>query len=109
MNLTKWAVIHSAKDEGLADEFVYTLKKVTPFLGMKLAAPKIIKLPDNKPPTYLSALYNIPDMNPQPFMVVVPNNKGDHYATIKKKCYKEKSGCHCFGFIQAKGLMFVAT
>merc|ERR1712098_90818 len=112
-NLTKWAVIHSSRDEAVTKEFVTSLNKVTPSLGMKLSAPKTISLPDNKPSTYLAALDKILEMSPQLVMVVVPNNKGDHYATIKKKCYVEKAVpsqvVTASVLSKPKGLMSVAT
>merc|ERR1712090_48256 len=46
-------------------------------------------------------------------MTVVPNNKGDHYAAIKKKCYLEKpipsQGVTATVLSKPKGLMSVAT
>merc|ERR1712131_931 len=85
-NLTKWAVIHSSRDEAVTKEFITSLNKVTPSLGMKLAAPKTVSL---------------------------PNNKGDHYATIKKKCYVEKAVpsqiVTASVLSKPKGLMSVAT
>jgi len=50
---------------------------------------------------------------PQLVMVVIPNDKGDHYAAVKKKCYIEKptpSQCVTSTVLnKPKGLMSVAT
>merc|ERR1712029_918333 len=52
-------------------------------------------------------------MSPQMVMVVVPNNKGDHYSTVKKKCYLEKGVASqvvtATVLGKPKGLMSVAT
>merc|ERR1712212_1070151 len=52
-------------------------------------------------------------MKPQIVMVVIPNDKGDHYAAVKKKCYIEKptpSQCVTSTVLsKPKGLMSVAT
>merc|ERR1719168_56283 len=78
-----------------------------------MAKPKMISLPDNKPSTYLSALDKLLEVSPQMVMVVVPNNKGDHYATIKKKCCLEKAipsqVVTATVLSKPKGLMSVAT
>ena len=76
-NLTKWAVVHSVRDETIAKEFVASLMKVTPSLGMNVAKPRMVSLPDNKPATYLSNLDKLIEQKPQMVMVVVPNNKGN--------------------------------
>ena len=76
-NLTKWVVIHAARDEGIAKEFVANLMKVTPSLGMTFAKPRMESLVDNKPNTYLTCLDKMIEMKPQMVMVVVPNNKGN--------------------------------
>jgi len=113
VKITKWAIIHSNRDEAVTKEFVNSLTKVTPSLGMTMAKPKMISLPDNKPSTYLSALDKLLEVSPQMVMVVVPNNKGDHYATIKKKCCLEKAipsqVVTATVLSKPKGLMSVAT
>ena len=46
-------------------------------------------------------------------MVIIPNDKGDHYAAVKKKCYLERptpSQCVTSTVLnKPKGLMSVAT
>ena len=88
--ITKWAILYTSRDETNAKEFIQAMSKVTPTLGMTLKPPKTVVISDNKPATYLSALDKVLEMSPQMVMVVVPNNKGDHYSTVKKKCYLEK-------------------
>ena len=41
-------------------------------------------------PTYIQKLDVVLNEKPQIVMVVIPNDKGDHYAAVKKKCYIEK-------------------
>ena len=52
-------------------------------------------------------------MKPQIVMVIIPNDKGDHYAAVKKKCYLERptpSQCVTSTVLnKPKGLMSVAT
>ena len=111
--VSKWVVLHSQKDEAITKEFIASLTKVTPSLGMKLAKPKMVALPDNRPSTFLASLDTVIGMSPQLVMTVVPNNKGDHYAAIKKKCYLEKpipsQVVTATVLSKPKGLMSVAT
>jgi len=112
-NCNKWAVVFSNKDEAVTKEFVNSLKKVAPSLGMTMGAPKIFSLTDNRPATYIQQLDQVIDMKPSIVMVVIPNNKGDHYAAVKKKCCLEKpipSQCVTATVLsKPKGLMSVAT
>merc|ERR1712098_40799 len=52
-------------------------------------------------------------MKPQLVMIVIPNNKGDHYAAVKTKCCVERpipSQCITATVLgKPKGLMSVAT
>ena len=89
VNLTKWAVILGPKDEGQTKEFLTNLTKVAPSLGMIIKAPKMFKMADTRAATYLSTLDQVFPDKPQLVMLVVPSNKGDQYAAIKKKCCLE--------------------
>ena len=63
------------RDAGLATEFVNSLKKVGPSLGMTVGNPKEFKLTDNRPATYVQTLDQVIKMGPSIIMVVIPNNK----------------------------------
>ena len=86
----KWAVIYPPRDEGPTKDFISSLVKVAPSLGLVLGQPKTFKLLDNRPATYIQQLDKTIDMGPELVMVVIPNNKGEHYHAIKKKCCIEK-------------------
>ena len=116
-DLTKWTVIHSQRDEAVTREFVSSLIKVTPSLGMKWSKPRMICVPDHKPSSYETALDQVLAQNPQIVMAVIPANKGDHYSIIKKKCSVERPISPIPSQVvraatlnsQARGLMSVAT
>merc|ERR1719322_172885 len=113
VSCSKWAVINNNRDEKVTNEFIQSLKKVSPSLGMKMGEPKVFTLPDNRPASYIQELEKVIKMNPAIIMVVIPNNKGDHYAAIKKKCVIESgvaSQCVTSTVLnKPKGLMSVAT
>ena len=112
-NLTKWAIVYSHKDESASKEFVASLLKVGPSLGMMIKPPNTFCIQDNKPATYLKTLDSVLDQGPQLVMLVVPNNKGEHYAVIKKRlCLDVPTPSQVITATvinKPKGLMSVAT
>jgi len=113
VSCSKWAVIYAQKDGAITQEFVNSMKKVSPSLGMVMGNPKMFELPDNRPATYIQHLDKVIDLKPSIVMVVIPNNKGDHYSVVKKKCCIDKPipsqvmTATVLG--KPKGLMSVAT
>ena len=63
--MTKWAVIHSQRDEAVTKDFIQSITKAAPGLGMTIKPPKYVSVSDNKPATYLTALDGILGMSPQ--------------------------------------------
>jgi len=112
-NCTVWSVVYPARDEAALKEFVREMKKCAPSLGLALANPKHFILPDSRAATYIQQLDVVLETKPQIVMVVIPNDKGDHYAAIKKKTYLEKptpSQCITSTVLnKPKGLPAVAT
>eukprot|EP00092_Neocalanus_flemingeri_P037390 GFUD01040714.1.p1 GENE.GFUD01040714.1~~GFUD01040714.1.p1 ORF type:complete len:911 (-),score=265.15 GFUD01040714.1:184-2916(-) len=113
VNCSKWAVVYAPRDATATQEFINMMLKVGPSLGMIIGKPKVFELLDNRPVTYIQTLDRVIDMKPAIVMVVIPNNKGDHYAVVKKKCCLEKpipSQCMTATVLgKPKGLMSVAT
>ena len=113
VNCSKWAVVFAGRDKLATQEFINSMLKVGPSLGMIIGKPKTFELLDNRPATYIQTLDKVIDMKPSIVMVVIPNNKGDHYAAVKKKCCIEKpipSQCMTATVLgKPKGLMSVAT
>jgi len=113
VNCNKWAVVFAQKDAGSTQEFVNSMLKVAPSLGMVLGKPKTFELTDNRPVTYIQTLDKVLDMKPMIVMVVIPNNKGDHYSVVKRKCCIDKpvpsQVMTATVLSKPKGLMSVAT
>jgi len=113
-NLTKWACVVPMRDEAITKEFIASLLKVSlGSLGYKISNPKMVMLPDNRPASYIKELDAVCKMEPQLIMCVIPNNKGDHYAAVKKKlCLENPVPSQCVTstvLAKPKGLMSVAT
>ena len=68
---------------------INSMNKAAPSIGMKFGKPKIVQIADNRPATYVQALNQVIPLKPSIVMVVIPNNKGEHYAAIKKVCIME--------------------
>ena len=68
--------IFYCRDEAVTKEFVSSLKKVAPSLGMTMGNPKVFTIPDNRPASYITELDKIIQMKPSIIMAVIPNNKG---------------------------------
>ena len=87
--LEQWVVLHPKKDGEQVKEFINCLTKVAPSLGMVCAKPKCFELADNRPTTHINDLKLLLAQKPRIVMVVIPNNKGEHYAAVKKVCITE--------------------
>ena len=70
--------------------FIELLMKAGPPAGIVLTYPKVFTIMDNRPGTYMQQLTQVVDEKPDIVMVVVPNNKGEHYHAVKKLCCVEK-------------------
>ena len=58
--------------------------------GITLTYPEVFTILDNKPGTYMQQLTKVVDDKLEIVMVVIPNNKGEHYHAVKKLCCIEK-------------------
>ena len=71
------------RDEAVTKEFVNSLKKVAPSLGMSMGSPKVFMLNDNRPATYIQQLDQVIDMKPAIVMIVIPNNKVTYHRMLE--------------------------
>lgn len=58
-------------------------------MGFPLRGPKECPIGETRTPIYISELRKVLNMGPDLVMVIVPNNKGDTYHTVKKVTYVE--------------------
>ena len=72
-----------SRDEAVTKEFVNSLKKVAPSLGMSMGSPKVFMLNDNRPATYIQQLDQVIDMKPAIVMIVIPNNKVTYHRMLE--------------------------
>jgi len=89
-HIMKWYVIYPKRDEQKVMAFLSSMRKVAPGLGVNFGAPQTIGLDGNRAGDYCNTISNVVRNNPQMIFCVVPNEKGDQYSSIKKKCCVEQ-------------------
>jgi len=112
--LKKWVVIVPNNIKANLDNFLDSLMKVFPGIGMTVSRPKIETISGSKMGDYVFAMDTWSEKRPELLMVCVPNNKSvDLYSAIKTKCCVKSPipSQVITGTIMGKekGLMSVAT
>ncbi|ODN05488.1 Protein aubergine [Orchesella cincta] len=93
VNLTTWVIIVPQRDFAGVDNLVRTMTKVAAPLSMAIGNPKqIIKVPDARSGSYLSAMEDALNLKPQMIFVILPNNKAELYNVVKKRLAVDKGG-----------------
>ncbi|XP_067125118.1 piwi-like protein 1 [Centruroides vittatus] len=82
--LTKWILITPSKERSKAEDFVQTLRRVCPPMGMQVSPPDITVINDVRPNTYISAMRSTYNPGIQMIVTLVPNTSKDRYDAIKK-------------------------
>lgn len=86
VNLENWALVYPAFSETLVREFIGALITTAKGMSFTIADPRIKKsLDDDRQGAYANAIERCCDENPSLIMCIVPNNRADRYAAIKKK------------------------
>ncbi|ODM95895.1 Protein piwi, partial [Orchesella cincta] len=111
VNLTTWVIIVPQRDFAGVDNLVRTMTKVAAPLSMAIGNPKqIIKVPDARSGSYLSAMEDALNLKPQMIFVILPNNKAELYNVVKKRLAVDKgvpSQCFLAKNVTSKGLMSI--
>lgn len=84
--LSKWIIIHTARDKQHIQGFGETMARVCAPLGLRLKPAKIIELDGHDPNNsqYVQHCSEWAGKGAQLIVIVVPNNKSDRYNAIKK-------------------------
>jgi len=88
--LKKWAIFFINRNQDAAKEFCKMLGQQGPKMGMNIAQPKVISLPNDRTETYLKEIRQVIDPSVQMIVTLVPAQKADRYSAIKKLCCLEK-------------------
>ena len=88
--LKKWVVVYVAKNADVVKNFVSLMIKLAPKMGIQVAQPAMLELPNDRPETYVTNIRNSVDPSVQLVCAVMPTPRDDRYAAVKKLCCVEK-------------------
>lgn len=90
--LNSWVFVVPSKWRRDAQAFAQTLCKVSTGMRFTVAPPEIVEIQRDHAAEYAQALGQILDhQQPQLVMCAVPNQRGDRYSVIKKKCCVDRA------------------
>ncbi|XP_071451849.1 piwi-like protein Siwi [Hetaerina americana] len=83
-----WVLVSPGNVLREAKAFVQSIQKVALGMGLHLPEPREVSLEDDRVTTYIQSINRFcsPENRPSLMMVILPNNRLDRYAAIKKKC-----------------------
>ena len=91
VNCASWAVIYPGRDQENVKEFVNSLSNLAGSMGLMFQGPPLREeVSSPRTPDYKKALDKVLDKGVRMVVVVIPNNKSDAYAMVKKTCLIQK-------------------
>ena len=90
IQVDNWLFIYPKKDEDIAFKFGKVLQFEAKKIGVNYAKPRIHSLADDRVQTYMRILSDNLKEDVQLVMTLVPQQRADRYAAIKKMCYVDK-------------------
>ncbi len=89
IDLTNWLVIHTKRDAKCAQNFIDIMKTIAAPMGLKVNAPNVEVLNDDKNEQYVQLLRKVVNSSLQIIVIICPSSRDDRYAAIKKVCCGE--------------------
>lgn len=90
-DLKSWIIVCLNRNRRDADRFAGNIQQAARGMKWNISSPRICEIQQDRPDAYVSELRLICDkFSPDLIMCVVPNNKQDRYASIKKLCCLDK-------------------
>lgn len=89
IGLKNWLIIYTRKDERATRSFVELMERNARPMGMDVCQPRMECLRDDNTETYVKMLRNCINSSLQIIVTIVPSNRDDRYAAIKKICCAE--------------------
>ncbi|KAJ1526745.1 hypothetical protein ONE63_008324 [Megalurothrips usitatus] len=90
--IDQWVIVVPGKFKRDAAAFADMLNRAAGGMRFNLAPPRYYELQRDSAPEYVQALSTILDQaQPKLIMCAVPNNRGDRYSAIKKKCCVDRA------------------
>ena len=89
VDLRCWLVIYLNRNENVARQLVQALMQAAQGIGMNAVQPQMISLPNERTETFVEALRRAISPQLQLAVSVMPSQRDDRYAAIKRLCYVE--------------------
>lgn len=86
IDFQRWLIIYTGQDERLAKDFVETLMRLGPRMGINITPPQRHRIADDRTETYSKVLQEKICGDLQMVLVLAPTNRDDRYMAIKKIC-----------------------
>ena len=89
VDLKKWIVLFVSKNADVAHSFVKLTTSQAPRMGMKVGAPDMKSLANDRTETYLATLREAVKPDVQMVVMIMPSPRDDRYSAVKKLCNVE--------------------
>uniref|UniRef100_A0A182MXI4 Aubergine n=1 Tax=Anopheles dirus TaxID=7168 RepID=A0A182MXI4_9DIPT len=89
--LHRWFVICERGKESLVKDFLGCMESSARDMSFTLSPPQIYSLPNDSTNSYVQALTELANKDPQLVMCVVRNDRAERYSAIKKKCCVDRA------------------
>lgn len=91
VSLNDFMILSTRRDAEKAQDFVQTLQKVGPAMGIQVTRHcNMIALDNDRTDTFLNNIKGNLEKSTQMVVVILPTNRKDRYDSIKKMCCKDK-------------------
>lgn len=91
VSLNDFMILSTRRDSDKAQDFVQTLQKVGPAMGIQVSRSyNMIALDNDRTDTFLNNIKSNLEKTTQMVVVILPTNRKDRYDSIKKLCCREK-------------------
>ena len=77
INMSKWAILFTKKNENVVKNFCSAFREQAPKMGIQVSNPRIVMLKDDRTETYLKELRGLIDPSVQLVLTVFPQMKSD--------------------------------
>ncbi|KAJ8714986.1 hypothetical protein PYW08_004967 [Mythimna loreyi] len=86
MDIMKWVILYTDRDKQVAQSFLDTVKRSCRPMGINVAEPDMIRLPNDRTDSYVITLKKVITSDIQIVVVICPSSRDDRYGAIKKIC-----------------------
>lgn len=82
--ISKWVILYTQQDARSAKDFSQAMGQVSRKMGIQVDQPSMVQIRDDQTITIVRELRSQIENNPDIVVVILPSNKNDRYAAIKK-------------------------